>query len=419
MGNTNFGVAFDIGTTTIAGSLIDLASFEEIAAAALPNPQIRFGKDLLSRIKWIMEDASFLNDLKHDVIEACNRIIHSISGKFVDNIKIVTIAGNSVMEHILLGISPISLAKTPYLPLFKQSKLLLAKDIGLSVPPSTKLYTFPLIGGFIGGDTVAVILSTNIHKEKTTSLAIDIGTNSEIVLSSGGNLYAASAAAGPAFEGGHIENGMSAQKGAIQGVKIDNDRIIIDVIGKTSPTGICGTGVIEAVSEMLKADILDTSGRIKNRNEVYNNLANRVKNSGQKDNGQGNEFILYKDAKKEIAITQKDVRELQLAKGAIQAGIRLLMRRAKVKEIDKVYLAGAFGNNLKKESLVQIGILKEEWLNNVTFVGDAALDGAKLALYSEERQKEADEIATKTKYLSLSGSSHFQKEFIKGLMFSA
>lgn len=417
-GMVGFGVAFDIGTTTIVGSLINLETFKEIGTDSLPNPQSRFGKDILSRIKWIMEDASNLDILQHDVLSVCNNIINSITRQSPDllneDIKLIVAVGNSVMEHIFLGISPTPLAKVPYRPAFKDARELSVKDIGLDISSTAKVYAFPLIGGFVGGDTVGVILSTNIHKIKGHALAIDIGTNSEIVLSSKGSLYATSAAAGPAFEGGSIKYGMIAKKGAIQGIGIKNDKLLLDVIGDRTPEGICGSGIIDAIAKLLDIGIIDTTGRIKKRNEVEGNIANRII-----EQGQGNAFVLYKDAKKEITITQNDVRELQLAKSAIQAGIKLLLKKAKTNtdEIEKVFIAGAFGSNINKDSLAKIGVLEKAWIDKVKFVGDAALDGAKLALCSEEKRKEAEDIAKQTKHLSLSGSAHFQEEFMKGMGF--
>jgi len=420
------GIAFDIGTTTIVGSLVDLNTGKEIGVESLPNPQARFGKDILSRVNWIIEDAAKLTALQQDAVTACGNIIKSIIKQtprlLPDDIKIVVAVGNSVMEHILLGVSPVALARVPYRPAFKDAKELSAKDSGFPELPCAELYTFPLIGGFIGGDTVAVILAANIHKAKDTSLAIDIGTNSEIVLCSNNKLYSASAAAGPAFEGGSVKCGMIAKDGAIQGIKIENDRLILDVIGNVNPEGICGSGIIDIIAKLLNAGVIDPTGRIKNRNEVEGNIANRIKESESqrvRESEDGNEFVLYKAAKKEITITQNDVRELQLAKAAIQAGIRLLLKKAQIgaDKIDKVFIAGAFGSNIKRESLMRIGVLEKEWIDKVVFVGDAALDGAKLALCSEKKRKEAEDIAGETKHVSLSGSRHFQKEFMKGMEF--
>ncbi len=407
------GIAFDIGTTTIVGSLVDLNSCKGEKTAFLPNPQMKWGRDVLSRIAATVNNPEALKSLQRAAADACNEIIRNLTRP--ENVQFITIAGNSTMEHLFLGISPALLAKVPYKPAFKEAKKIRADAIGLIVNPEAYIYTFPLIGGFIGGDTVAGILSTEIHKRKGYCLLIDIGTNNETALGSEKAIFATSTAAGPAFEGGSIKYGMIAKHGAIQGIEIKNDKAILDVIGNVMPEGICGSGIIDSIAKLLNAGIIDKSGRIKNRNEIEGNLANRIK--GQEE--QGNEFILYKDAKREITITQNDVREIQLAKGAIQAGIKLLLKKAQVApfDIDRIFIAGAFGSNIKKESLAQIGILEKEWLDRVAFVGDAALNGAKLALCSEEKQKEAEGIAMQTKHISLSGSQHFQKEFLKGMEF--
>ncbi|MDP2681901.1 MAG: ASKHA domain-containing protein [Deltaproteobacteria bacterium] len=410
------GIAFDIGTTTIVGSLVDLNSCKEKKTAFLPNPQMKWGRDVLSRIAATVNNPEMLKSMQEAVVNACNEIIKNLIDP--QDVKFVVATGNSVMEHLFLGISPALLVKVPYKPAFKEAKQIRAGAIGLIVNPETYIYTFPLIGGFIGGDTVAGILSTEIHKRKGYSLLIDIGTNNETALGSEKAIFATSTAAGPAFEGGSIKYGLIAKHGAIQGIEIKNDKAILDVIGNVMPEGICGSGIIDSIAKLLNVGIIDKSGRIKNRDEVEGNIANRIdEHIGSPL--QGNEFILYKDAKREITITQNDVREIQLAKGAIQAGIKLLLKKAQVTpfDIDRIFIAGAFGNNIKKESLAQIGILEKEWLDKVAFVGDAALDGAKLVLCSEEKQKEAEGVAMQTKHISLSGSQHFQKEFLKGMEF--
>lgn len=425
------GIAFDIGTTTIVGALVNLPTDQkflygglegckEVKTAFLPNPQIKWGKDVLSRILAAIDNPEALKSLQGAVADACNDIIKKLANP--NDVRFVTVAGNSTMEHLFLGISPLPLAKVPYKPAFLKAKKVKADEIGIHINPEAYVYTFPLIGGFIGGDTVGVILSTAIHKAKKYCIAIDIGTNNETALGSERSIFAASTAAGPAFEGGTIKHGMIAERGAIQGIGIEDDRLSVDVIGNAIPGGICGSGIIDCIAKLLNAGVIDKSGRIRNRNEVEGNLANKIKEYGQGGKGQkeqGNEFILYKDASGEITITQRDVREIQLAKGAIQAGIKLLLTKAKVSsdEIDKVFIAGAFGSNINKQSLADIGVIEKQWLDRVVFVGDAALDGARLALCFEEKRKEAEDIAKKTKYLSLSGSAHFQKEFIKGMEF--
>lgn len=413
------GIAFDIGTTTIAGSLVDLTNCKEKKTALLPNPQMKWGRDVLSRIAATVDNPAALKSLQEAVVNACNEIIKNLIDP--QDVKFVGATGNSVMEHLFLGIPPASLAKVPYKPAFKEAKKIRAGAIGLVVNPDTYIYTFPLIGGFIGGDTVAGILSTEMHKRKGYSLLIDIGTNNETALGSEKAVFATSTAAGPAFEGGNVKYGLIAKYGAIQGIGIKNDKAVLDVIGDVTPKGICGSGIIDSIAKLLNAGIIDKSGRIKNRDEVEGNIANRIieGKAGDMNQEAGNAFLLYKDANREITITQNDVREIQLAKGAIQAGIKLLLKKAQVTpfDIDRIFIAGAFGNNIKKESLAQIGVLEKEWLDKVTFVGDAALDGARLALCSEEKSSEAEDIAKKTKHISLSGSKHFQKEFLEGMEF--
>ncbi len=427
--NSIYGIAFDIGTTTIVGALVDLEDCKEIETAFLPNPQMNWGRDVLSRILAAIDNPDVLKSMQQAVVNTCNEIIKNLVNP--KDVQFITMAGNSTMEHLFLGISPASLSKVPYKPVFREAKKIKAAAIGIIINPEAYVYTFPLIGGFIGGDTVAGILSTETHRTRKYCLLIDIGTNNETVLASEKAIFATSTAAGPAFEGGGVKYGMMAKRGAIQGVKIENDKLVLDVIGNTTPEGICGSGIIDAIAKLLSAGIIDKSGRIKNRYEVEGNLANRIKESESqrvKESEDGNAFVLYKDAKKEITITQKDVREIQLAKGAIQAGIKLLLKKhvpeglnrgadVNPDEIGKVYIAGAFGSNINKESLAQIGVIEKEWLDRVIFVGDAALDGAKLALCSEEKRKEAEAIARETKHVSLSGSKHFQEEFLKGMKF--
>lgn len=410
--NSIYGIAFDIGTTTIVGALVDLEDCKEIETAFLPNPQMNWGRDVLSRILAAIDNQKALKSMQQAVVNTCNEIIKNLVNP--KDVQFITMAGNSTMEHLFLGISPASLSKVPYKPVFREAKKIKAAAIGIIINPEVYVYTFPLIGGFIGGDTVAGILSTGIHKTKGYCLLIDIGTNNETVLASEKAIFATSTAAGPAFEGGGVKHGMMAKRGAIHGVKIESGKVVLDIIGDVSPEGICGSGIIDVIAKLLEAGIIDKSGRIKNRNEVEGNLANKIRESSE-----GNAFLLYKDAKKEITLTQKDVREIQLAKGAIQAGIKLLLKKAQITadEIDKIYIAGAFGSNINKESLAQIGVIEKGWLDRVVFVGDAALDGARLALCSEENRREAEEIAIRTKHLSLSGSAHFQEEFIKGVEF--
>ncbi|MBI5643481.1 MAG: DUF4445 domain-containing protein [Deltaproteobacteria bacterium] len=408
------GVAFDIGTTTIAGASVDIASGSILGTLSLPNPQKKWGRDVLARINAVKEDASLLGELQKSVVNACNVIIQGL-GLRGEEIDEIVAAGNPVMEHILLNISPEPLSRVPYRPAFLDSRTVSAKESGFEAGLDAKLYAFPFIGGFVGGDAVAVALSLGLKDEKEAALAIDIGTNSEIILSAGGELFATSAAAGPAFEGGGIKYGITAERGAIEGVVIDGEEIRLDVIGDVAPKGICGSGLVDAVSELIKAGIIDLSGRIKGKDEVATNLSARIRET---PDGSGNSFVLYRGASTEVSLSQPDIRALQAAKSAIKAGISMLLKKAKTApgDVKKVYIAGAFGSHLKPEGLKTIGILDESWLNDIRSVGDAALDGAVLA-FRDDKKRAAETLAKGSKYVSLSGSSHFEREFIRNMNF--
>jgi len=402
------GVAFDIGTTTIAAAAVNLSDGKVLGTGSLPNPQARWGADVLSRIQAIKNAPELLQKLSESVAGALSSLIRELGVKSVTEI---TAAGNPVMEQILLKISPEGLSRPPYRPAFKNARTVEAKDIGIDAGEDTPFYVFPIIGGFVGGDAAAVALALGLDK-KGCVLAIDIGTNSEILLGVSGALYAASAAAGPAFEAGEIRCGMTAQNGAIQGVRFEGDSLALDVIGRAPAKGICGSGLIDAVAGLIRSGVIDPSGRIKDRSEVPTNLSTRIR----EEKG-GNSFVLYRGSSGEVSLSQEDIRALQVAKSAIKAGITLLLKKAGVKhgDVQRVYVAGAFGSNLKKEGLAAIGLLEPGW--EMEAAGDAALDGAILALVSDEEKERAEEIARAVKYVSLSGSAHFQEEFIKGMNF--
>ncbi|OGP16709.1 MAG: hypothetical protein A2V21_305360 [Deltaproteobacteria bacterium GWC2_55_46] len=409
-GNNGFGVAIDLGTTTIAGALVDLGTGAVAGELSLPNPQSGWGRDVVSRIDAGTKDPATLAELKNAALAACNSLITRLASGRTDAIKKVTVAGNPAMEHLFLGISPEPLSRVPYRPAFKEPQQMPAREAGLEIDAA--LYVFPLIGGFVGGDAVAAALALGMGKAARPVLAIDIGTNSEILLAVQGSLFATSAAAGPAFEGGEVERGMTAGPGAIEGMTIEGDSLKLKVIGNVAPRGICGSGLIEAAHVLLEAGIMDRSGRIKDRDEVSTNLANRIKESGD-----GNSFVLFRGAKGEVSLSQQDIRALQTAKSATRAGINILLDKAGLnpEDIEKVYLAGAFGAKLSSVSLKGIGLLYEGW-QNVEYVGDAALDGAVMAL-GEVGRNEAGELAGRAKYVPLSGSSRFEREFITNIGF--
>jgi len=403
-----------VGTTTLVGTAVELEGGKEVGTISVPNPQVEWGKDILARVKTVMEEPVLLGTLQEALVGAMDGIVRELIPAGGRGVRGVTAAGNPAMEHLLMGVSPACLGKVPYRPLFKDARRVPLSEIGLDGGEGSWLYAFPLISGFVGGDTVAVILSTELHKSTRPVLAIDIGTNSEMAVKSSKGLFVTSAAAGPAFEGGEVENGMVAEAGAVRAMTVEDGKVRLDVIGGGAPRGICGSGLLNVVAGLLRHRILEPSGRIKGRDEIEGNLANRVE-SGEK----GNRFILHRGAKGEIAVTQEDIRAFQLAKSAIRAGITLTIDKAGLTpaDIEAVFIAGAFGSNLREEDLVTIGLLDEQWAGTMNFIGDAALDGAKQALCSEEKRAEADEIAKSARYLSLSGSKHFQREFMKEINF--
>lgn len=411
---TSVAVAIDIGTTTIAAAAVDRQG-RVVAEASAPNPQSKWGLDVLTRLNAIAVDPPLLDDMRRSALSACNSIIKTISGGSL--VSEVSAAGNSVMEHLLLGVSPLTMLHPPYKPAFKDASRMNAKQAGFDASDDAVLFVFPLIGGFVGGDAVAAALALGLSSKRGAALAIDIGTNSEILVQAGGTIYAASAAAGPAFEAANISCGMTAQDGAIEEAGFSNDGLSLGVIGKGRPKGICGSGLVDAVSMLLSTGVVDPSGRIKGRAEVATNISNRIIESPS-----GNSFVLYRSASSAITLTQQDIRSLQNAKAAIRAGIEVLLKKAGVARseaegIEKVYVAGAFGARLKPKGLAGIGLLDGQWAEIAESAGDAALDGARLVLGSEERKIEAQDIARNAKYVSLSGSAHFEREFIRRLSF--
>jgi uncharacterized 2Fe-2S/4Fe-4S cluster protein (DUF4445 family) len=372
---------------------------------------VRWGRDLLSRINAIAGEPTLLKELSSVLVSACNELIGEIAAR--DDVKEITAAGNTVMEHILLNVSPTPLGKVPYKPAFKEARRLRAAQVGFDVAEEVPLYTFPIIGGFVGGDAVAVALALEMKHTERAILVIDIGTNSEIILSAKGLLTATSAAAGPAFEASELSSGMVAAPGAIQGVEIDGDHVALDVIGGVAPKGVCGSGLVAGATALIRAGVIEPSGRIKDPAEMDNNLSTRIKFDGEE-----NRFILFRGSAGEISFTQKDIRALQVAKSAIRAGVSILLKRAKLlaAEVDSVYIAGAFGSKLDEKGLSTIGLIDESWIGKIEFIGDAALKGAALAL-SDTAKSRAEELAGSVRYVSLSGSPHFEEEFISNMNF--
>lgn len=420
------GVAFDIGTTTMVATLLDLASGRELAVAACINPQVSFGDDVISRITLAREGEKFVAELRESVVDACNSLIAELHGKAAvpgDRILALAVAGNTTMQHLFCGISPAALGELPFSPAFARALDLPAAELGLVAAPRAHAYIFPNIGGFVGGDTVAGMLAHRLDQTREATLFVDIGTNGEIVLAHQGRIQASSAAAGPAFEGARIACGMRATNGAIEKITIDST-VHYHVIGDTKPAGICGTALIDAVAELLRRGIIDETGRILPPNEAPAELAAAVRERIVPVNGDyAFELVPAEDSKtgEAIRLHQRDVRELQLASGAIRAGISIMLRKAGLapEKLDRVLLAGGFGNYIRRENAQRIGLLPDLPLERIRFVGNAASTGAKTVLLARELRQTAEDIARATEHVDLSLDLDFQMEFGMAMMFPA
>ncbi|MFQ5891626.1 MAG: ASKHA domain-containing protein [Candidatus Methanofastidiosia archaeon] len=406
VGNTEnecYGVAFDVGTTTLVGYLMDLKTGKELTYEARMNPQIFMGDDVISRIGFSLKNKG-LKKLNSKILKELKSMILELSRKSnikKENIYELSVCGNTAMHHLFLGISPRGLAFSPYVPVVRGSLNIPSEKLNL---PGKKVFMLPTIAGFVGADTVADILAADFdHKLK---LLIDIGTNCEIVLGTKGEMITCSAAAGPAFEGAHIKYGMRAASGAIDSVKISKD-VEITTIDNYPPKGITGSGLIDSVAEMLKAGIVEKNGRL---------LEDGAKDRILKDE-KNIEFILSR--KPLITITQKDLREIQLAKGAIFAAQRILMREYGIEfeEIDEILLAGAFGTHIPRRSAQIIGMIPDIPLKKIKGIGNAAGSGAKLCLLSNKMRKKAKKISKDVRYIEISGRKDFTDEFMDAMSF--
>ena len=419
-----YGVAFDLGTTTVVGTLFDLTTGAEKAVASRMNGQISHGDDVISRIQAVRDTPGSLTRLQEDILVTINDILDSlasqadISSGFIYE---VVFAGNSTMQQILAGLDPSALGEVPFVQVFDKAMTLSANRLGLRANAAAEVYLFPQVGGFVGGDTVAGLVAARLDRQERPVLFVDIGTNGEIVLANGDKLLAASTAAGPAFEGARITQGMRATAGAIEKVLI-NDDVSLNVIGNTKPIGLCGTALIDAVAGLLTAGIIDDTGRILAADEAPDKVSDALKARLVPAKNDVN-FLLASAGESgidaPIYLWQRDVRELQLASGAIRAGINILLRRAglEANDLGVVLLAGAFGNFIRRNHARRIGLLPPLPTDHIRFIGNAASLGAKLVLLSENERLYATEVRHKTEHVDLSQDPEFQMEFGMAMMF--
>lgn len=386
--------AFDIGTTTVAGYLLDGESGKELASASSLNPQTEYGADVIMRADYCLKYSS--EALADCIRKQLGKLLKELcrkDGCVPEDIFQISIVGNTCMHHLFLGISPDSLVHAPYNPSISCPLILPAKDYGLEIHPFGEILMLPVIAGFVGADTVGCLLAANLEEEEKMTLLIDIGTNGEIVLGNKNRRIACSTAAGPAFEGAKIACGMRGAEGAISHAHLENGKLKCQVIGGGRPAGICGSGLIDVLACLLEAGIVDESGRLEES------------------------CPLSEDGS--VYLTQKDIREVQLAKAAIAAGIRLLVDKMGIsmEEISQVYIAGAFGNYMDPKNACRIGLLPSELEDRIVPVGNAAGEGAKLALQNRDEFARARRLALHTEFLELAALPEFQDCFIDELEF--
>ncbi|MBI1386366.1 MAG: DUF4445 domain-containing protein [Rhizobiales bacterium] len=419
-----FGMAFDIGTTSIVGSLLDLDSGAELASVGGMNPQAAFGGDLMSRIAFVQEEPKRLQTLRAKVLNAVNGFVQEAcekAGVGIEHVHKIVVVGNSCMHHIFAGIDPTFMGLAPYAPSVREELVMSGRDALLKSVPNARVCLLPLIAGFVGADTVACMLSTRIYESETMRCLVDIGTNGEVVMGNKDRLIACSAPAGPALEGAQIRHGMRGALGAIERVTIDDD-VSCQVIGGVPPIGICGSGLIDAIAAMSGAGILNERGLIRapGATELPEKLAGRLRHRDNRD-----EFVLTwaEDAGKpeDVTLNQSDVRQLQLAKGAICSGVMLLQKVLGLSndEVDELMLCGGFGNYISTASAVRIRILPDIPLDRITYYGNAAGLGAQMALLSETERARANELANRVEHVSLATHPSFQDIFVEALKFPA
>ena len=405
--------AFDIGTTTVAGYLLDGRTGEQLATASALNVQTEYGAEVIMRANYSLEHgAEELSACIRVLLKKLIRTLCKEAGKEPEDIYQVSVVGNTCMHHLFLGIVPDSLVHAPYNPAISHGLTFPAEKFRLGIHPGGQLIALPVIAGFVGADTVACLLAVNLEEEKKMTLMIDIGTNGEIVLGNSKRRIACSTAAGPAFEGAKIACGMRGAEGAVEHAHLEEGRLVCKVIGGGKPTGICGSGLIDIIAGLLEAGVIDETGRLMEGPRVVqidDNTKTAYLLAGPSESGNG----------KPVYLSQKDIREVQLAKGAIAAGIALLAEQMGItlEQIEQVYIAGAFGNYMDPAGACRIGMLPGILKDRIIPVGNAAGEGAKLALLNNKELERAERLARHTEFLELAALPEFQDEFVDQLEF--
>jgi uncharacterized 2Fe-2S/4Fe-4S cluster protein (DUF4445 family) len=411
-----YGISVDVGTSKIVIYLSNLLDGQLIATESVENPQIKHGEDIISRISYAKSESQ-LKELQQLIITSLNKMVSEACrrlGLNPQHIYEAIVVGNTAMHHFFLGIQPKHLGLSPYVPAVASPINEKARNLGLRLNDSANVHVFPVIAAFVGGDAVADIISTGIYESDELSMVLDIGTNTEVVIGNKDRLMACSCASGPAFEGAHIKCGMKAVTGAIERLQIESGKLLItyQTIGDAKPIGLCGSAIVDVVASLLKWKVIDGSGTF-----ASSRPTSRIKTLGKEKS-----FVLVskkEGASRDIAITQKDIREVQLAKAAIYTGCYMLMKRkhAGPEDVKNLYVAGAFGNYLNLENSKLIGMLPDIPTKSMSFVGNAAGAGARMALISKKLRQTAAFISRKVDYVELALEEDFQREFGSAMFF--
>jgi uncharacterized 2Fe-2S/4Fe-4S cluster protein (DUF4445 family) len=420
-----FAIAFDLGTTTVVATLLDLATGAPVAVQSMLNKQQPFGADVITRISAVMMDANALEPLTrlaHETLDELAQAVCEEGGVDPAEVYEIAMAGNATMTHIVLGIDPESLGVAPFIMSTKLFPEILASEVGVHVHDRARAVVFPSLGAYVGGDIIAGMLASGMDRDSRLRLFLDIGTNCELVLGNSDRLLATAAPAGPAFEGAAIRCGMRAAPGAIEVVKLSAEGVELGVIGDVEPEGLCGSGLVDVVAELIAQQLIDASGRFVSDEEAARlvpGLATRLTQIGDL-----RVFVVHwqgdvGDAEKSIFLSQRDVRELQFAKAAIATGWHILLEEAGVKEEDlqQVLLAGSFGSYLSPASAVRLGLVPKLPLLRIVSAGNVAGEGAKMALLSLRERAGAMTLLEEVEYVELSDRGEFNDQFVDQLAF--
>ena len=418
-----YGIVFDLGTSTLVGKLLSLIDGQELAAISCLNSQSKHGSDVVTRLHYVKEHVRGLRDLHNSLVRDLNHITEGlleVGGLTPEDIFTAVLAGNTTMQHLLLGLPPLGIAQAPFRPVLTDGMVVDARRIGLRLHPEAVLYLMPTVSGYVGGDLISVILASGAaEQDQDIVLGIDLGTNGEIFLGNGKHMLTCSTAAGPALEGARISRGMIARTGAIEGVRIEEERLAYQVISNTRPRGLCGSGLVDLAAVLLHAGVMTSEGVIETPQEdIPDFLASRVTGHGEV-----NDFVVASQAEssngKPVILSQRDVRELQLAKGAVAAGIQTLLNEMnlEVSDISRIYMAGALGNYVNVYSAIRIGLLPKIDPNIVTSLGNAATTGAEMVLLSKDHWRKANELRHFVRHVELSTHADFNEHFVQNLDF--